>query len=469
MNSKNKWLGLAAILPSVAMNFLDQTILPVALPAIRESLEASATQLQWTVNSYLLALTTFLLAAGKWGDRIGLRNAFSIGISLFGISSALCALSPNIACLIAARSLQGLGAAIMLPAQTALVALLFPPHQRGRATGLIVSIGSLFLVLGPFLGGYLTQILSWHWIFLINLPIAILGIGMIFLFLPHVQPTNASIDRLGFLLFLSMIVPLIVFLMNAESWGWTSFKALLCASISAVSCILLLQREKTSPRPFLELSLFKNPLYTASCITMFAIQFIFMATVFQTIYFEDILGYSPTKTGLLISVSGAPILFSSPVAGYLSDKFGSKVPIAIGHLLLIFYFFWFSFFSLPSLTQLLIPLLAFGIGVNFIFTPSVSTVMSSVCQKKLGIAFGMLFTCRMGAATLGLSAIHAAILSILNKKSPILGVRQATIMSFSWVCFGLGCLVILAFAGSYLLHSRKSKHKCPDLPAEGWD
>lgn len=196
-----KWFAFYALVPVAALIFLDQTILPVALPTIQVEFNASNTALQWCVNAYLLAIAVFVLISGKIGDRISHRNALFLGMSAFALFSAICGMSPNIETLIIARGFQGIGAALMLPAQTALIGCIFPQQKRGQAIGMIVSLGSLFLMLGPLVGGYLTEAISWRWIFWINLPISAFALWMNRKFLPTSEPHHKKIDRLGFLFF----------------------------------------------------------------------------------------------------------------------------------------------------------------------------------------------------------------------------------------------------------------------------
>jgi EmrB/QacA subfamily drug resistance transporter len=448
---------------------MDQTILPVALPAIQQEMGGSDVALQWTVNAYLLALAIFTLVGGKLGDRMGYRTAWVCGMAIFALSSALCALSTNIAFLIGARALQGIGGALMFPAQTALVALLFPPSLRGRATGLIVSIGSIFLIIGPLISGYLTEFFSWHWIFWINVPIAAVGIVAALLWLPSSQPGAGKIDLPGFLFFTVGVAAMVIFFMQAPEWGFASQASALCAVIALLFLLLLLRREKRTPHPFLNLTLFKRPLYAAINLSISITQFIMMISVFRTVYIEEILHYTPSQAGLIVSISGLPVLFFSPLGGYLSDKVGPKLPIFLGYACIIASFFWLGVFSTPSLLVLFCASLLFGIGLPLILTPSYSSAMSAVPSNQLGVAFGMVATLRNLAATMGLALIQVFVSLVQQHYLPTEGARGAEITSFSAVHFVLGALMIITFVFFFLLHRRKSAHHLPDSPAEGWD
>ncbi|MBU6446731.1 MAG: MFS transporter, partial [Verrucomicrobia bacterium] len=199
--NRNKWLRLLTFVPSITMIYMDQSVLPVALPVMQREFHVSAAALQWTVNAYLLGWTMFVILGGKIGDRIGHRTSYLIAMVCFTLFSAMCGLSPNIGLLICARGLQGIAGSFMVTSQIALISSIFPPHSRGRAIGLLVSIGSVFLILGPMIGGFLTDWLSWRWIFWINLPIALIGAFLMYFLVPHTAGTPGKIDLWGFLCF----------------------------------------------------------------------------------------------------------------------------------------------------------------------------------------------------------------------------------------------------------------------------
>lgn len=465
-----KWLGLLALMPALGMIFMDQTILPVALPTIQRDFHASAVLLEWCVNSYLLVTTMFALIGGKIGDRIGHRLTVFLGIIFFTVSSILCGFSPNIACLIIARGLQGLGAALMIPSFTPLVAALFGAHERGKAVGFNASISSLFLIMAPLIGGFLTEALSWRWIFWINIPLALAGILLIRTYLPKLPPNHAKIDGWGSAAFALGAASLTLLFMNGVEWGWLSWPILLCAIITLGAALLLIKRERTIAAPFLDLALFKRPLFAAINVSISITAFILMISVFRAIYFQTVLDYSPTDAGLITSLTSLPVLFAASIAGYLSDRLTPKLPTAIGYLLIIGSLFWLAFDSVPSLMSLSLALLAFGFGIPFIFTPSYSSAMNAVPQTKLGVAMGIVATLRMLASTMGIALIGMFMSTVASKNLAAGGSeRQADIASFSAVHYALAFLMILAFAGAFLLHARKSAHHLPESPAEGYD
>ncbi len=464
-----KWLGFSAFVPAVALGFMEQSILLVALPTMQGDLNATDLELQWCVNAYLLAIAVFVLISGKLGDRIGHRRALWWGVAGFALSSLVCGASRSAALFIAARGFQGLSAALMFPSQTAMIPRLFPPEQRGRANGMIVSIGSLFLIIGPLIGGYLTEHLSWRWIFWINLPIAAAGLYLIRAFLPKTNPIKSRIDFPGFFYFAISAGALTVCFMEAANWGWESPETWSCMAAALLFGLLLFCRERKAPHPFLEITLFKKPLFAAININVAIVQFIMMVSVIRSIYFQDILGYTPAQTGWMIFASACPVFFMSTISGWLSDRFTPKLPIAIGYVALIISFVWFGFAPKPGLTSLLVALVIFGIGIPSILTPSFASAMSSVPLEKAGVAFGMILTLRMLGGTIGLALINLFVSGVQHSQMKKMGVEEASAVTFSAVHFALALLILLAFAATFVLYKRKSAHHLPETPAEGWD
>lgn len=463
------WVAICTFVPATALMFMDQTILPVALPAIQSELKATATEAQWCVNAYLLAIAMFLLVAGKLSDSLGHRKVFSIGILGFISFSIACGMSKSVSWLIWMRGLQGIAAALMMPPQNAMIRLLFPKEKLGKGIGLNVSIGSIFLMIAPIIGGYLTENLSWRWIFWINAPIGIIGFGMVLALWPKSNSVKSSIDLFGFIYFVLGVGLLTLFFMQVTEWGLDSSLSLSCLALALIFLLLLIWREKKALHPFLDLPLFKKPLFAAINISVCTAQAFMMVGVFWLLYFQKTLNYTPTQAGLLAFVSGFPILFAAPLAGFLSDKFNHKLPVALGYLFLIYTCFYLGFFPTPSLTALIIALVLFGMGIPMLLTPSFATAMTSVPTNKVGIAMGTVITLRMVAGSIGLACMHLLYSAVYNHKVGVFGENRANISSFSTLHFALGFFVILSFFLAFLLHTRKSTHHLPEYPGQGWD
>ena len=217
-----EWWILVAIISAIAMIFVDQTVLPLTLPTIQRELNVSDVVLQWTVNSYSLVLTATVLTAGKMGDIFGHRKMFCLGSALFALASAFTGFAMYGWWLILGRCLQGLGGALMAPASLAILMDNFPKRLIGRALGLYMSAGTLFLSIGPFIGGFFTEYITWRLVFWINLPISIIGICLALRFVPRSQKIQETISLVSFLLFAASITALIVAIMQGPDWGWHS-------------------------------------------------------------------------------------------------------------------------------------------------------------------------------------------------------------------------------------------------------
>ena len=466
---KQKWLGLVAIIPAIAMIFTDQAVLPVSLPAIQKQLGASAVELWWCVNAYLLTSAIFLLVGGKLGDHIGYKKIFLFGMAFFAFSSALCGLSTTPMYLIGSRVLQGLGAATMIPASSPLLMALFPQNERGKANGINVSVGSIFLILAPIIGGLFTEYLSWRWIFWVNLPIAAIGLLMGGYFIPVVHVTPKKFDFLGAVFFMISCSALVALIMQSPEWGWFSLKSLGLFVFFVVFGVLLLWREKCAKHPFIDLSLFKHSIFKAVNITVFFIQFIIMITVYRAVFFQDAFHWTAVKSGLAIFCSSLPVLFMSPIAGWIADRYNPKLPIAIGFSLLIYSFAWSAFFVDGSLTMILLGFFAFGFGVPLIFTPSYSAAMGSIPPTKAGVAFGIIATLRAIGGSLGIAILSSA--SIFLERHLFVRSETPDIEAYFTIHIAFAAILILAFAFVFTLHHRhrKGSHHSSCSIAEGWD
>jgi MFS family permease len=278
-----------------------------------------------------------------------------------------------------------------------------------------------------------------------------------------------KIDLPGFFYFAIFAMSLTIFCMQVSDWGFSSNKSVLSLLISFVALIFLLIRERRAKEPFLELSLFKKPAFSAINISVAITQFVMMIAVFRTIYLQEALLYTPLETGLIMGLTTTPVLFFSYLGGFLSDKVNPKLAVTLGFALLIGVFFLLGFFSVMPTWGFCVLFSFSAIGITFILTPSYSMAMTSIVPAKLGIAFGMIATLRMLAASLGLSLIHMFVSINQKRLIPTVGEKKALISSFSSVHFLLGFLMIAAAIASLRFQKRKSAHKLPESPAEGWD
>jgi EmrB/QacA subfamily drug resistance transporter len=412
VSEKNrKWWALGAMVSCISMMMIDQTVLPLALPTIQRDLHVSNVALQWVINAYMLGVAAFVLAGGRLADLIGRRFIFCTGSLIFAIASALGGISPNASWLIFSRALQGLGGALMGPATMAIIIDTFALGQRGKAIGIYVGAGALFLSLGPLIGGFLTNYVSWRWIFWINLPVSIVGILLALIFVAPSKPLKERFSWGSFLTFAIGTVFLVVVLMQGREWGWDSRSVIISLSISIISLILFYILDRRELHPAIDLSLFRTSTFTSSSVVIFFLQFVLMVTVFWGLYFQNILGYSPMETGLITSISCLPITVVPVMAGHMADRTGPKKPILIGLGILFFSFVWFIFNKYADDFVPLIPaLITFGCGIGLVNTPTSSAAISCVPTEKRGSASGTLSAIRWAGATMGVALLG----SILN-------------------------------------------------------
>ena len=423
--SRRKWWVLIAMTSCIAMIFIDVTILPVALPTIQRELDISSLALQWLINSYLLALTALVLAGGRIGDIFGHRKIFCYGTLLFAIASALCGLSTHTYEFIISRFLQGCGGALLIPATSSIIQETFPPNERGKAIGLSVGIGSLFLTLGPFVGGVLTQYLSWRYAFWINLPIAFFGLILSLFVVKKIPGKKQIFDIRGFLCLFFGITALVLAFMQIHEWGFLPFFSLLGLGVGLLT--LLVQIDRSARHPFIDLSLLKDHSFVGGCLSTFFAQFTLMVTIFWAIYFQIYLDYTPAVAGAISLISNLPVVIMAPIAGHLADRFGSKPLIITGFSLMIFALLWFvACGEIKSFWWLLPTLITLGCGAPLIFTPSAAATFFHIQPHQRGVASGLSQTVRQFGATLGMALFGGGLLTIqhlrlshLLKKDPL--------------------------------------------------
>lgn len=410
LNEKNrKWWVLAAMTSSISMIFIDVTVLPVALPTIQRSLDFTELGLQWIINIYTLVLATFVIAGGKLGDRVGHRQIFLLGLLLFALGSILCGFSHHEPWFILARALQGLGGALLIPTSATILFNAFPPQGRGKAMGIYVSIGSVFLALGPFIGGLCTQYLSWRFVFWLNVPIACAGYLLTLRVVAKTKGEPRPFDKIGFITSTFGISAITIAIMQSSHWGWTSpwTLGLLVLGLAAMGTLWAFDHKIN--HPYIPFAFFQNRLFLGAVLTVFLTQFLLMVTVFWARFFQDVYGLTPSEAGLLSFASNLPIILTAPLGGHLSDRHGPRVPIVIGFLLVIGALFAFiQIVDLMSIPLVLATIIPFGIGMPLILTPSYTTAMGSISMEKRGSASGLSNMLRQLGATLGLAAIGSA-------------------------------------------------------------
>ncbi len=415
-DKNRKWWTLLAMSSALALVFIDQTALAVALPAIQRDLNLNNNLLQWVINGYLLTLSTFILLGGRVGDGLGHKRAFLFGSIVFIAASLGSAAAQSGSWLIVARIIQGVGAAFMLPSTNALVVQAFPKKDRGKAVGLYVGLAATFLALGPFLGGMLTAWFSWRAVFWINLPVALTSVVLASTAVPKWEATDKmTIDYAGLLLSIGFISGFVLCFMQGSLWGWTSPTIIIVFLLSMFALIGFILLEHRIQHPLVEMALFKNPVFSIALTVTVIVQAVAMVFVFWAIFIQNVLAYSPLQAGLLLLPAVLPVIFMAPIGGYLRDRYGPTPPMFTGCLLVTLSLIWIGFSSHYQRYVWLFPgLLLYGIGMSLSISGNLATVMSTVTDKQCGIAGAIMGCARQVGNSMGL-AILVGLLSSLNK------------------------------------------------------
>ena len=422
-------------LTSVAslMVALDVLAVSTALSTIRAHLHASLAGLEWTVNAYVLSLAVLLMTGAALGDRLGRRRLFTAGMGLFTAGSAACALAQNIGWLIAARAVQGAGAAVMLPLALALLSAGFPPQQRAKALGIFGAITGLGAVLGPLAGGAAVQAISWPWIFWINVPIGLVTIVLTRVRVGESFGPDPALDLPGLVLVTGGAFGVVWALVrgNAAGWGSTEVTGALAAGIALA--VAFLAWELRARQPMLPMRLFRSRPFTSGTAAIFFMWGSALGTVFFMAQFlQTALHYSPLAAGLGLMPWGVTLIVAAPLAGARIRRAGERPFITGGLVLVAAGAAWLALAARPSLAywQVLVPLLLTGLGFSAALPATQSAVMSHVAPQYIGKASGTFtmlrqlggaFGIAVAVAVFGGSGSYASAQSFSNGYGPALG------------------------------------------------
>ncbi len=399
---------LAIVSIALFMTALDNLVVGVALPSIRIDLGGSIESLEWTVNAYTLAFAVLLITGAALGDRFGRKRMFVIGLGIFTGASALAALAPSIEALIAARAVQGLGAAIVLPLTLTLLSEAVAPEKRGMALGIWAGVSGLGVALGPFVGGAVVEGIAWHWIFWLNVPIGLVLLPLAWRQLDESFGPAGTLDIRGLGLAGAGLFGLTFGIVRATELGWTS-TTVLVSIIGGVALVLaFIAWELRAPAPMLPMRFFRSRGFSASNGVSFAMFFgVFGAIFLLSQFFQTAQGYGPFEAGLrTLPWTGMPMLIA-PIAGLLSDRIGARPLMVAGLALQAVAMAWLAVVASPDVaySSLVGPFILAGSGMALVFAPSAHAVLSAVRPQEAGQASGATNAIRELGGVMGVAVL----------------------------------------------------------------
>jgi EmrB/QacA subfamily drug resistance transporter len=403
---KNWVLGVTAL--ASFMMALDAQVITTAFATIRNEFGASVETLQWTVNAYNLTFAVLLLTGAALGDRFGRRAMFAAGILLFAAASAGCALSGSAATLIAARAVQGAGAALVMPLAMAILSGAFPREERARALGIFSGVTGFALIVGPAIGGLITEILGWRWIFWINLPIGIIAIALVLARLRESFGPKAALDIPGLMIVAAAALALVCGLLRGNEAGWSSAEVVGMLGAGALLALGFVAWELRAPAPMVPMRLFGLRAFSAGI----AASLLFYAAMYGVLFLlpqflQTTLGYGPLGAGLRLLPWTATLFVTAPIAGAVVNKAGERPLVVVGLLMQALGLGWIAAIAAPGVTyaSLVAPLVLAGVGVSMAMPAAQNAILSSVAVTEMGKASGVFNMGRFLGGMFGIAAL----------------------------------------------------------------
>ena len=420
MTTSRRWILALTSIASL-MVALDALVVTTALSTIRIDLGASLEELEWTVNAYSLSFAVLLMTGSVLGDRFGRRRMFAAGIGLFTAASAACAVAPDVGTLIAARTVQGAGAALVMPLALALLTAGFPPEQRGKAMGLFSAVTGLAVLGGPVVGGAITEGLAWEWIFWLNVPIGLAVIPLVLTRLQESHGPRRPVDLPGVALVTGAAFGIVWGLVRGNSAGWGSVEVAGMLALGVLMAIGFVAWERRAPAPMLPLHVFRSRGFSAGNATNF-FQFgsLFGAVFFMAQFLQVGLGYGPLGTGLRMLAWTATLTLVAPFAGVMADRLGERPFMVAGLALQGLGMAWIALIADPGMAygELIAPLIVTGSGTSMAMPALQSAVLGAVAPHEVGQASGTFTTVRQLGSAFGLAVLVAVFAGAGSYASP---------------------------------------------------
>jgi EmrB/QacA subfamily drug resistance transporter len=446
------------------MVVLDALVVVTALPRMQRDLRVGVSASQWTINAYGIAFAAGIITAAALGDRFGRRLVFNSGLALFTLASATCALAPNMTELIAARTVQGLGAAMVLPLSLTILTTAFPPEKRGMIVGVYGGLAGLAVALGPIVGGAITEAIDWHWIFWINVPIGLAAVLMGRRLVPESYGARERLDLTGAFLVTGGVVALVWALTRANDVGWGSSEIVGGLAVGILLLAAFVWWERRTTEPMVPLRLFARREFAIGNITTYLLHgATFAAAFFITQEFQLARGYSPLGTGLRLLPFFATPMIVSPFAGALSDRIGRRPIMVVGLALQAIGFIWVAARGslATSWLELDAALLVAGIGISMALPTVPTVVLDAVAPEEMGKASGINYMAQRFGTVFAL-AVASAVFSAHGH----LGTPAAVTAGFRPALWTCACFAALAALAGVATTSSRRKASTQSRPAD---
>ncbi len=457
---------LAITSVALFMVVLDNLVVSTALPVIRVDLGASIEQLEWTVNAYTLTFAVFLLTGAALGDRFGRRRMFAAGIGLFTVSSAAAALAPSMGALIAARAVQGVGGALVMPLTLTILSAAFPAERRGVALGIWGAVGGIAVASGPLVGGAVIEGISWQWIFWLNVPVGLILVPLAITRLGESYGPDKALDLPGLGLASAGLLGVVWGLVNGNADGWTSVGIVGSIAAGIALLVAFVVWELRTAQPMLPMGFFRSRAFSAANAASLAMSFGMFGSIFLlTQFFQTAQGYSPLDAGLRVLPWTAMPMLVAPIAGALSDRIGSRPILATGLALQAVGLAWIAAVSTATVGygSLVGPFVLSGIGMGMFFAPMANVILGSVAPAEEGKASGANSAVREVGGVFGV-AVLASVFSRYGGYESAATFSDGLVIA-TWV----GAIVVALGAAAALLIPRKRREQAVEVAEPAYE
>jgi len=464
LSDRRRTVILAICCMSLLIVAMDSTIVNVALPSIHRELHAPVSGLQWTIDAYVIVIASLLLLAGSTADRVGRRRTFQVGLTVFGASSLMCSLAPSLDWLIAARALQGVGGSMLNPVAMSIITNVFTePRERARAIGAWGAVVGISLALGPIVGGALTQSVSWRAIFWINVPIAAAAVILTALFVPESRaPRPRRVDPVGQLLVIVALASLTYAIIEGPSAGWSSAQTIGLFALAILALTALIVYEPRRQDPLIELRFFRSAPFSGATLIAVSAFAAFSGFLFvNTLYLQDVRGYSPLQAGLCTVPMAAAAFACSLLSGRAVGSRGPRLPLFVaGGCMMLSALVLTTLTATTPLLLLLAVYAVFGVGFGTVNAPITYTAVSGMPNNQAGVAAAVASTSRQVGQALGV-AVTGSILGVAAGSGIGAHLARASHPAW-WLITGCGACVLALGAATSGAWARRTAQRCAE-------